>query len=65
MEEGSFRVKGIEVSNKSLKEIRKIGIAHVPEDRLETGLPKEVYIWENLIMGIQREEPYPVVICRR
>lgn len=60
MEKGSLKVKGIEVSNKSPKEIRKLGIAHVPENRLTTGLSKDAAIWENLIMGIQNEEPYAI-----
>lgn len=60
IEEGSFLINGIEASNKSSKEIRKLGIAHVPEDRLTTGLSREATIWENLIMGIQHEEPYAI-----
>lgn len=60
MEDGEFRVNGVEASNKSSREIRKLGIAHVPEDRLATGLSKDASIWENLMMGIQYEEPYAI-----
>ena len=60
MEEGTFIVNGKEVSNRNPKEIRKLGIAHVPEDRLSTGLSKEATIWENLLMGIQHEQPYAI-----
>ncbi|WP_416198688.1 MAG: Galactose/methyl galactoside import ATP-binding protein MglA [Sporanaerobacter sp.] len=60
MEEGEFIVNGVEAFNKSPNEIRKLGIAHVPEDRLATGLSKDASIWENLLMGIQHEEPYAI-----
>ena len=53
--EGSFIINGKEVLNRNPKEIRKLGIAHVPEDRLSTGLSKEATIWENLLMGIQHD----------
>ncbi len=57
-EEGRILINGVDASNKSPKEIRNLGIAHVPEDRLSTGLSTEATIWENLIMGLQHEEPY-------
>lgn len=60
MEEGTFIINGKEVLNRNPKEIRKLGIAHVPEDRLSTGLSKEATIWENLLMGIQHEQPYAI-----
>lgn len=60
MEEGTFTVKGIEVFNKSPREIRDLGIAHVPEDRLATGLSSKATIWENMLMGIQHTEPYAI-----
>ncbi len=60
MEEGSFKVKGVELSNKSPKEIRKVGIAHIPEDRLTTGLSKAAALWENLLLGVQKDKPYAI-----
>ncbi len=60
MEEGSFIINGKQVLSRNPKEIRKLGIAHVPEDRLSTGLSKEATLWENLLMGIQHEEPYAI-----
>lgn len=59
-EEGRILINGVDASNKSPKEIRNLGIAHVPEDRLSTGLSIEATIWENLIMGIQHKEPYAI-----
>lgn len=58
IEEGRIFINDIDASNKSPKEIRNLGIAHVPEDRLLTGLSTEATVWENLIMGLQHEEPY-------
>lgn len=37
---------------------RKAGIAHVPEDRLKMGLNGKGTITENMMMGIQHQEPY-------
>ncbi|WP_236915487.1 ABC transporter permease subunit [Clostridium sp. Cult2] len=44
----------------NLKKGEILGIAHVPEDRLATGLSKEATVSENLIMGIQHEKPYAI-----
>lgn len=55
---GSLKVRGKEISNKTPREIRNLGIAHVPEDRLANGMSREASIWENLLMGSQRKEPF-------
>ena len=46
------------VTGKSPKEIRNLGIAHVPEDRLATGLSTKASITENMMMGRHNKEPY-------
>lgn len=57
-EDGSFSVNGVEVSRNTPKEIRNLGVAHVPEDRLAMGLSAEATISENIIMGSQRKPAY-------
>nr|WP_280528556.1 ATP-binding cassette domain-containing protein [Tissierella praeacuta] len=59
-ESGEFFIKEIESSNKSPRDIRKLGIAHVPEDRLAMGLSKDATISENIIMGSQYKKPYAI-----
>lgn len=55
---GEFLINGVKASSKSPSEIRKLGIAHVPEDRLTMGLSKDASIAENIIMGNQHKKPY-------
>lgn len=57
-EEGSIKVKGIEATNMEPAEIRKLGISHIPEDRLLTGLSRKATISENMILGYHKKEPY-------
>ncbi|WMM25384.1 ABC transporter ATP-binding protein [Tissierella sp. MB52-C2] len=59
-ESGKIFINGVEVSNKSPRDIRKLGIAHVPEDRLAMGLSKDASISENILMGSQHNEPYAI-----
>ncbi|WP_168198403.1 ABC transporter ATP-binding protein [Crassaminicella thermophila] len=58
LEDGEVFVKDTNIVGKSPKEIRKLGISHIPEDRLFNGLSKEATITENMMMGIQDQEPY-------
>ena len=57
-EGGDFIVNGVSLSNKTPREIRNAGIAHVPEDRLTMGLSKDATISENLLMGSQNNKEY-------
>ncbi|WP_353094467.1 ABC transporter ATP-binding protein [Tissierella praeacuta] len=57
-ENGEFYINEVESSNKSPRDIRKLGIAHVPEDRLAMGLSKDATISENILMGSQHKKPY-------
>lgn len=58
MEGGSLYINGEKVEPKSPKHMRDLGIAHVPEDRLSTGLSAEATITENMMMGLQYKEEY-------
>lgn len=57
-EDGDFFVNGVSVPGKTPREIRDLGIAHVPEDRLARGLSVEASISENILMGSQHNEKY-------
>jgi ABC-type uncharacterized transport system ATPase subunit len=35
--------------------LRKLGVSHVPEDRLRDGVIKDFSVWENILLGQQRE----------
>lgn len=57
-EDGSISINGKSVKNLSPANIRKLGVAHIPEDRLVTGLSKESSIEDNMLMGLQHKSPY-------
>ena len=58
IESGSVKICGKDVTNRSPAEIRAAGLAHVPEDRLATGLSAEASVSENLLTGRQREKRF-------
>src|SRR5699024_7797936 len=58
VEEGSIYINKEKVIPKDPKHMRELGIAHVPEDRLSTGLSKDTTLTDNMIMGIQHNERY-------
>ncbi len=49
VEKGKISLNGKDISNKKVKEIRKLGISHIPEDRNKRGLNRRLAIKENLI----------------
>ena len=55
VEHGKIFVHEQDVTGKTPGEIRAAGLAHVPEDRLATGLSAEASVTENLLAGKQRE----------
>lgn len=46
------------MNGKEPGEIRAIGLAHVPEDRLATGVSSQATVTENLLAGKQREKRF-------
>ncbi len=52
---GRVEVLGKDVTGREPGEIREAGLAHVPEDRLATGLSGAATVAENLLVGKQRE----------
>ena len=47
-----------EATNRTPGEIRSMGLAHIPEDRLATGVSKDASVAENLLTGRQREREF-------
>lgn len=55
---GSITVDGKDIRGMSPGEIRKLGLSHVPEDRLATGVDKEADISDNLLVGKHKEPEF-------
>ena len=47
--EGSIKMLGEEVSSKNIKQLRELGLVHVPEDRMTLGIAGDMTIAENMI----------------
>ena len=47
--EGSIKLMDTEVSSMNIKQLRKTGLVHVPEDRMTLGIAAEMPISENMI----------------
>ena len=54
---GLIKFFGRNISNLSARKRKKLGIAHVPEDRHRRGLLLDFDLSENSILGVQREKP--------
>ena len=52
---GKVSVCGVDATNKTPGEIRAMGLSHVPEDRLSTGVDKAASVADNLLVGRQKE----------
>ncbi len=55
---GAVRVLGARADGKSPGAIRAMGLAHIPEDRLRTGVSAKADVTDNLIAGRQREKRF-------
>ena len=55
---GSFAVDGEDLTGLSPREIMERGVAHIPEDRMSTGLVNELNLKDNSILRTYREPPY-------
>ena len=53
---GTVQVCGQDATGKTPGEIRALGLSHVPEDRLSTGVDKYVSVADNLLVGRQNEK---------
>ena len=55
---GSITIGGKDIRGMSPGEIRKLGLSHVPEDRLATGVSRESDISDNLLVGKHKEPEF-------
>lgn len=55
---GRVILRGTDVTGKTPGEIRAAGLAHVPEDRLATGVSAAASVTDNLLMGRHRERRF-------
>lgn len=46
---GNVYIENNDIKSMSIKEIRELGVAHVPEDRMSTGIAPDLSVEENLI----------------
>lgn len=60
IEKGQFSISGQNAVGMSPREVRKLGLAHIPEDRIATGAAMPSTITDNIIIGKERSEEYSV-----
>lgn len=61
--QGSITLAGQSISFKKADPrlpatLRRLGLGHVPEDRLRDGVVKDFSVWENLLLGQQSDQIY-------
>jgi len=56
--EGQATIKGTDILGKDPREIYRLGVAHIPEDRWEVGLVLPFTLAENAILGIHRRKQF-------
>jgi simple sugar transport system ATP-binding protein len=54
---GSVKLEGREISKLPAREIRELGVAHIPEDRHARGLLLEFSLTDNAILGVHYRKP--------
>lgn len=55
---GHITVDGVDISGRSTAKILALGVAYVPEDRLQDGFLPAASVAQNLILGAHRQSPY-------
>ncbi len=55
---GTVRIVGKDMTTSSPREIHTIGVAHIPEDRQESGLILSFTVAENMVLDSYYDEPY-------
>lgn len=58
VEKGDFMIGGISAAGKDPRGVRKLGLAHIPEDRISTGAAMPSSIADNMIIGKERQEEF-------
>lgn len=55
---GTVTLCGQDATHKDPGQIRAMGLAHIPEDRLATGVSKDASVGENLLIGRHRDKEF-------
>ncbi len=58
IQHGDVRIQGSSIHGMSPGKIRALGLAHVPEDRLATGISAKADITDNLVVGKDRRREF-------
>lgn len=64
VEKGSVKLLGKDITNQTVRNIRKQGLAHIPEDRNARGLNRQMSITDNLVACEVDQAPYAKGIVR-
>jgi len=56
--DGSMKLDGKEITNTRISKRMNMGLSSIPEDRIREGLVMDFEVEENLILGLQRREPF-------
>ena len=60
IQSGTVKIQGVDIHGKTPGQIRDLGLAHVPEDRLATGVAAKSDITDNLIVGKERQPQFSI-----
>ncbi len=55
---GKIYLENTEISNKKPKEIIRLGVGRIPEDRMEAGLILDIPLYENLVVEFYDKPPF-------
>lgn len=55
---GRIRICGRDIAGLSIKEIRDLGVAFIPEDRHRQGLVLPMKVWENMMLGYHTKKDF-------
>lgn len=57
-DEGSILVKGQDIKGQSVRNIRRIGVGYIPEDRHHRAVVLPMTVWENTVLGMESDPAY-------
>jgi len=55
---GAIQLQGQDISQQSPRQAIDMGIAHIPEDRQESGLLSNLPVWRSMLLGKHQSKPY-------
>ncbi len=60
IEKGKLFINGKDAVGKGPRDVRKMGLAHIPEDRMSTGVALPSSVTDNMIIGKERKREFAV-----